>query len=198
MQFQRVSIPSVGTIKLVQQPATLDIASKLIHPPIYAVAFSDDDAVSEHQLNYFQSELHADVEGTHYFLSNLGQELKQRIQADGYEWKGIGRLEYNNNAVLFHPHNIVSGLQPVAADRVLREHVQHSVLVGDHVVLSDANTDVFATETSKRNYPVIIGWALAIIAVLFILFYLFQNNFSVTSSGLQKKIETESAPPTYK
>ena len=52
VQYKRVSIPSVGTILLVQQPAQLNVADKIIEPPTVSAELREDVVVPEHQLKY--------------------------------------------------------------------------------------------------------------------------------------------------
>lgn len=44
IQKRSLRIPQVGSFTIVQQPATLDIAEKLMYPPLYSYDYATDNA----------------------------------------------------------------------------------------------------------------------------------------------------------
>ncbi len=199
LQFKRVTIPSVGTIQLVPQPARLDIANHLIHAPYYEAAFSPDDEISEHQLEYFSAGPESNTESAYGVLNQWGEQLKRNIQSAPFDWSGIGTFEYQNQQILFHPQQATAALlPPVQAERVIREHAQHEVLVGERVVMSDEAGERMYEKRAARDYFIIIAWVLAVLAVLFIAYYLYRHQFQSTASGLQQKVQPGAETPSYK
>jgi hypothetical protein len=197
LQFHQVHIPSIGTIRLVQRPASLDVAAKIIHPPQFEMRFSEDGWLTRHQLWYCGSQLHLDEEAARQSLEDLGEELKKTIERDPFVWNGIGTLSYGQEKLHFEPYTHQTFLQPVAAERVLRQHVQHSVLVGDQVVLSDGHVTEAETQERHRKWSQIAGWSIVILALLFILFYFYQHQFNVMASGLRQNTTAPPPPATY-
>jgi hypothetical protein len=196
MQFQQVHIPSVGTVRLVQQPATLDVASKLIHPPQLTIQFNEDGWLTRHQLWYFGTEGNGDESATRQALQDAGIELRKQIEYQAFTWNGIGTFTYQNQKLQFEPQPLPQYLQPVAAERVIREGVQHSVLVGDQVVLSDGHSET-VIEERQRNWSRISGWAIVVLALFFILFYLYQHQFRPQGTGLRNHVTAAPAAATY-
>jgi hypothetical protein len=82
---------------------------------------------------------------------------------------------------------------PVQANRVIRENAHHSVLVGEREMHS-GDTSYINSETKaiSRSIPVIIGWIIAVLAVAFIGYYLYKNNFHPFSSGTKQLISITS------
>lgn len=197
LQFHQVHIPSIGTVRLVQQPATLDVAAKLLHPPVYMLRFSEDGWLTKHQLWYFGSQLHYEEEATRRSLEDIGAELKKAMAYQPFVWNGIGTFHYNNEKLQFEPQQQVSFLQPITVERVLREGVQHSVLVGDQVILSDGNTEIAEERERQWNWSHIAGWAVVILALFFILFFLYQHQFNPTATGLHQKVTAPPPPSSY-
>lgn len=196
LQFNRVVIPSVGTIELVAQPAQLDIVHKQIHPPCYHVRFLEKEEMTPHQLAYFEAQggNGTTAQGR---LQKMGAELRNRIHQTPFNWNGIGTFAYGNDGIEFKPDPAVSAcLQPVQAERVLRQNVQHQVQVGDQVILSDGTLD--DGPARKRPYTTIIAWILCLAALLFILYYFYGHHFEAAASGLQQKVTPAPAPATYK
>jgi hypothetical protein len=198
LQFHQVHIPSVGTIRLVQRPASLDVASKLIHPPSFTLDFSEDGWLGKHQLWHFSTHLHFDEGATRDALQDAGVQLRRAIEKAPFTWNGIGTFSYYNQEILFEPQQHKPVLQPLPAERVVREGVQHSVLVGDQVVLSNGTRDIEEAVEKSWNWRLIAGWAAVILSLFFILFYLYQHQFQSTASGLQDELVPKPPPATYR
>jgi hypothetical protein len=197
LHFRRISIPELGTIELVQQPATLDIANKLIYPPYYKAVFSEKQDGAVHQMLYLQATMGTDAAVAEK-LRLLGTEMKRKMQQQSFTWTGIGTFEYNADKINFRPQELSSLLQPVPAHKVLREHVQHSVLVGDQMVLSDGTVEQHAAAKRARDLTITIGWIVALLAMAFIVYYLYQHGFIPEASGLDQQVEQKAPQPTYK
>ena len=198
LKFHQVHIPSVGTIRLVPQPAVLDVANKQILPPHYTIRFSEDGWLTKHQLYYFGTQLHFDETATRNSLQDIGNQLKKQIELAPMTWNSIGTFRYANDKIEFEPHVLPPLLQPVAAERVLREGVQHDVLVGDTVVRSDGTAQDAIEEDRQWKWNRIAGWAAVILSVFFIIFYLYLNQFQPTASGLHKKTGAPAPEATYR
>lgn len=197
-QYKQVSIPQVGTFELVPQPSTLDVASKLIYPPSYATRYSDSVSVKDHQLNFLALDLNAGRDQALEELENFGRELKRKIQGGVFSWKGIGKLEATDAATVFHPEVGISGLKPIPAEKVLRKNVQHTVLRGEQEVLSASFYDEEKTFRKRIYVPTLIGWIAVLLSVVFILYFVYRNNFNATSSGTRMKVAPAAESPTYK
>ncbi len=194
-QFKALTLPSFGTIKLVAQPARLDVVEHLIYAPAYQPHFSTDDDVSDHQVEYFSAALQKDEADVEAYFINAGEILMQQAEKGPFNWSGIGTFEYNNHKLHFNPEE-AHALAPVPARRVIREGAQHTVLVGDQLIVSDPNAEA-VEDGSRRDYWVIAAWVLVVLAVLFIAYYLYQNNFSPQASGLQSGAPSAQPAPTW-
>lgn len=185
LQYKKVCIPHVGTFEIVQQSPQLDVADKLILPPVYVTRHITTDDIPDHQSRFFASfGVEREKPGQELFL--FGEQLKRRIQSAPFHWKGFGTLLYTSSELSFQPDEIrIEGLQPVSANKVLRENVQHNMLVGDQEMTSQQVTDVLTHVEQKRPWFIIVGWALFVIALIAILILLYLNNFQKSSTGLQ-------------
>lgn len=198
LQFQQVHIPSVGTIRLVQQPATLDVASKLIYPPLFTVDFTEEGRLSSHQLWHFGAQLHFDETATRDALQNAGLQLRKAIESAPFLWNGIGTFSYSQQQILFEPQTEQPVLAPVPAERVIRHGAQHEVLRGDQVVLSHQKEALQEADEKQWDWQQITGWAAVILSIFFIVFYLYQHQFQPAASGLQHKSVPQPPPATYR
>ncbi|NTS40201.1 hypothetical protein HRG84_04725 [Flavisolibacter sp. BT320] len=183
LQYRQVSIPSVGTIRLVRQPAQLDVAAKIITPPSYRTEITPGDVVPEHQLAYLSASLEAEKHSVMDRLSAFGQNLRQQVKGDGFNWKGIGWIGLDNGQNVISP----SVLQPIPAERVLRQDAEHNVLVGDqemtYTQMAGRREEATTIAVAKRPLAIIVGWVLLALAILFIVFLLYQGKFRVGATG---------------
>lgn len=185
IRYKRVCIPHVGTFEIVQQSPQLNVADKLIIPPSFKARYVEQDSVSEHQFNFFAAS-NEEKEKIKQDLFAFGERLKNKISRSSFYWNGLGTLHYKSNRVVFEPEEIqLSSLQPVPAEKVLRENVQHNVLVGDHEMTSDQVNEVLTKEEYKRPWFIIAGWIIFILAVIAIIIFLYLKNFQTASTGMQ-------------
>lgn len=191
LHYRQVGIPEIGAFKMEQQHASMNMSERLIQPPAYTIQFNDSDFVSEHQLSVLAGKMNNDIKSVREQLAELGRNLNSHLQKESFLWKGLGELENVDNAIQFHPAPaLASFLQPVPAERMLREHVQHTVLVGEKEVQTG---EVVVEELPKRKWsPVmIIAWILVVLSIAFIGFYFYQKGLKPSSSGNQMKINVE-------
>jgi hypothetical protein len=187
LQYKRVCIPNIGTFEIVQHPAQLNVADKLIAPPVYTTRHIGSNDVPEHQFHFFASAGLAKEELAHE-LFVFGERLKRRVQNAPFHWKGFGTLDYTSSELSFQPDEIwLEGLQSVPANKVLRENAQHNMLVGDQEMTSQQVTDVLNQAEYKRPWFIVAGWVLLIVALVAIIIFLYVRNFQTSASGLQTR-----------
>jgi hypothetical protein len=177
----------VGTFEIVLQSSQLNVADKCISSPVYITKHRKEEIVPDHQFHFFTNEgMQKDSFMQDFFL--FGERMKRRIQNSPFYWKGFGTLHYASNEMLFEPDEIrLEALQPIPAQKVLRENVQHNMLVGDQEMTSQQVTEALNKVEYKRPLFIIVGWVLFALAAIAILIYLYMKNFQTTSTGLQTK-----------
>ena len=169
-QNKQVAIPQVGVFQLVQKPAMLDYANKLIQPPSFTVQFSSTEV--EHHID----DTYLNSNG--FSLDEFGKRLKIAIEKGRLIWNGVGSFQSKNGQIEFYPQQIsVDALTAVDANKVLRENVQHQVLQGEKQVMQSIKDmdDEVIQPMEKNSYTLIVGWILVIILFAFII-YLFVSS----------------------
>lgn len=202
LQYKKVVIPHIGQFELLPHPATFDFGDRLIYSPTYKTQFIPEDRVADHQINYMAIATGSDGVTISQQLNELGTSLKNTIQQQVFEWQGIGQLKWSDNGgIIFQPAAIsVSGLQPVTAHKVLREKVQHTVLVGDHEVQTSVNepaTEVIDQPLKRKRTVLWIAGILTVLAIGFIVYYFYANGFQTSSSGYRQKVNAINPERTY-
>lgn len=180
LEYKTVTVPNVGTLHLVQESPRLNIAEKRIDPPFYTVEIKEEEAPSDHQLNYLRSFAVNDALATK--LELFGNSLQQKIKDGGFDWKGLGLIKSDTQRLSLD----VAALQPIVAEKVIRQDARHTVLVGDREVvsanLSEHNADAFVSK-KKRDVSVTVGWILLLLSVLAIALVLYLGKLAANASG---------------
>lgn len=167
------------------QSPQLDVAGQRISSPVYITHYKTEGQVSDHQF-HFLTNGKGERDSFMKELFSFGEKLKRKIQSSPFYWKGFGTLSFSSNELLFEPDEIIlEGLQPVPAQKVLRENVQHNMLVGDQEMTSQQVTEVLSKVEPKRPWFITLGWILFILALVAIIILLYTKNFQTTSTGLQ-------------
>jgi hypothetical protein len=188
LQFRRLSIPHVGTFELVQQPAEFNVVDKLVLPPSFSLNWHNNDALPEHQVHYLASSFDSDPESIKTKLDQFGKMFSTRVRKEPFAWNGIGNLRGTEGNITIEQYPmLIEGLGPVGAHKVIRENVEHNMLVGDRQMTSQQVTDSLSKPGKKRSLAVLIGWILLIITILAIVYILYRNGFNPLSSGLTLK-----------
>lgn len=182
-------IPHVGTFELVQQPPQLNIGEKLISAPFFTTSYMKSDSIPEHQFNFIASAGGTGKEELKNDLSRFGESLRNHIRTRPFQWNGFGTLRYASNEIVFEPKEIgLSSMAPAQAEKVMRENVQHNVLVGDRHIISGQESEQTNKAFRKQPLFILIGWALLALAVITIIILLYLGKFQVSTSGLKWKI----------
>lgn len=185
IRYKKVCIPHVGTFEIVQQSPQLNVVDKLVPPPAFKARYIEQDSVPEHQFDFFAAS-YEEKQRLKQELFSFGERLKNKISQSSFYWDGLGTLRYKSNHVVFEPEEIqLYSLQPVPAQKVLREKVQHNVLVGDVEMTSDQVNEVLTREEYKRPWFILAGWIIFILAVIAIIVFLYLKNFQTASTGMQ-------------
>src|SRR5215213_9525097 len=174
VQYKRVSIPHVGTFEIVQESPKLHIGDKTITAPMFITKYVNNDRVPDHQFHFIACCEKTEKEKLQEELSQFGKKLKNRIENSPFCWKGFGTLRYASSQVVFDPQSLeFDSLKFIPAQKVMRQNVQHSVLVGDQQMTSHQVTNTLSKPGKRMPLYMIIGWILFILAVIAIILFLF-------------------------
>lgn len=182
LQYRTVSVPHVGTFRIVQQPAQLDVADKRILPPAFAAELSTGGDVPDHQLDYLNAALGNGRDAVSKELSFLGDKIHEHINGAGYDWEGLGRITRSTQSLPLR----IAGLEAVAAEKVIRQHAQHNILVGDKEMRSGEMPErltAIGTDDERQKLLNVIGWILLALAIMVIAYFLYAGKFNTNAAG---------------
>ena len=163
-------LPGIGTLEVVVKSADTYFGHHEILAPIPSIIF-DPSTKDENIFNEFTA---------------LSELIKNELHSKKIvTLKGIGNFVLNtDDAIEFLPLKInESFLQPVIANRVLRQDVEHTILVGDKEVTNTAMTDYYDEEAkaATKNNWWIAAIILAVIGIAAIVIYI--SVYGVNSFG---------------
>lgn len=182
LRYKTVSVPGVGTLCLVHRPARLNVADKLIEPPAYVVEIKSGEEISDRQLQFLSGLANKEKDAVGHELRSFGNAVQQEINNGGFYWEGLGFIKTDTQTIAI----AAPSLQPLVAERAIRQNAKHTVLVGDREVSSAHVTERNADEQKsekKRDRLVLIGWVLLLFSLLAVAFLLYWGKFRVNAAG---------------
>ena|ERR1700761_7111292 len=164
-QHRSISIPGLGTIYLETSPASVDVADRLLLPPVYQFRFDKYfDAPDAAFFSFIAAQRNVlDYEAIKWY-NEFSFELRNRIrQEDAVIWDGVGTLRKDGagNVLFESVSSPISFIQPTSAVRVNRQGAQHTLLVGDQERTSGEMNDWLQEEAAARKK--IPWWVIALI-----------------------------------
>jgi hypothetical protein len=185
IQYKRLSLPGVGSLIILRQPAQSDFFNKAFSAPAFSFAFDQKhDAPSKKLFSWLSA-----------LLKNKLHEQKN------IQWSGVGAFKTDEEGnIRFEPAAKKFVFEKdLIAEKVLRANPEHRMMVGEVEKTSSQMTELLSQpeEVKKSNWWV---WPLilAIIAITFIGWYFSTHGLQTNSSGLQHKVNPGQTNSTYK
>ena len=196
VQYNKLSIPGLGTIQLERIPAQSDFINKQLLPPAYRYRFDKyNDVPDKEFFNYLAAQKEIpDYEAIKVY-NEWAQLFRDSITPNRQViWKEVGTIRRDlNGEVLFESQGPVdANLEPVAAIRVIHSNAEHTMLVGDREISTRQMTELLGEEP-----PVVVEkeswWIYALIifslACIVLFFHFYKNGLNPGSFGNQQKIQ---------
>jgi hypothetical protein len=196
LQHKSLSIPGLGTIFIERVPAQSDFVNRQILPPSFHFRFDKYfDAPDKEFFTYLaqQKEI-ADYEAIRWY-NEWAYELRNQIRTDRpVILSRVGELKKDlSGDIVFEPHRIdPSYLAPVPAERVIRTHAKHTVLMGDREMTNDEAVEALHEENNvEKESWWVYALVLIAIALLILFFHFYKNGFSASAIGNQQNISVQ-------
>jgi len=184
---KKLSLPGIGTIFLMQKPSQLDFTNRQFNPPLfYFTIESKDDNPSKKLFDWLYSSYGIAEWDAVKTINDFSFSLRNKISETGeVSWEKVGVFRRNEagNIKIDPCATGKQNLQPVHAEKVIREKFDHVLLVGEREKSSGEMKEYFAEELPAKNYAWIIAVVLTILAVMFIGWYFSEKGFNPSSAG---------------
>lgn len=157
-----LTLPGIGSFYAETQSANLDFINKTLLAPATVIHYKSEEAFADEKFYNFLSkeERVSEIESTGHFnlfVSNLKQQLETGAEL---KFQGIGTLTKNEDGFVFTQDETLQNLFPaIAAERVIRQHAEHNVRVGeDDKTSTEMHAHLAKQEVKKEQW-----WIIAII-----------------------------------
>jgi hypothetical protein len=184
-QHRSISIPGLGTIYMETFPASVDVADRTIHAPLYKFRFDKYfDAPDREFFSYlaFQKNI-LDFEAIKWY-NEFSSELRSRIRSEEQvTWDGVGILKKDGTGNTLFESTADTGLfmTPAPAMRVNRQNASHTLLVGDQERTNFEMNEWLHEEADTRKNK--SWWIIAIVlgglALGILVWHFYSNGWSV-------------------
>ena len=192
-QHKSINIPGMGTLYLERVPARTDFVNRQLLPPIFTYRFDKYfDAPDRDFFVYLASKKNiADYEAIKLY-TEFAFDLRAKVK-NGQEaiWDGVGKFGIDENGeIFFEADGVLKELwSPVPAERVIRAHQDHAMLVGDR----ERTTNEMSAYLSENIHVEKASWwiyalILAALALSLIFFHFYRNSWKQESTGNQQTI----------
>jgi hypothetical protein len=199
---KQLNVPGVGTFQLERKPADLDFVNKTVNPPSHTISLHHGLATPQKRLfTWLASALGISERDAVIRFNDFVFDLKDQVQSgQKLEWKGIGTLSKGlAGEIRFDPmlKDQPEGM-PVPAVKVLREHAEHKVRVGEDEKTSSEMIELLHVTEKKRSYRRMVAWIVAILAILFIVFYFSINGWNTATTANHQKVAPKETSDSHK
>ena len=197
VQYNKLSIPGLGTIYLEKIPAQSDFINKQLLPPSFHYRFDKYfDSPDKDFFNFLAAEKEVpDYEAIHLY-NEWAQQLRNNITTgQEVEWKHVGILsrDKNGDVVFESAGEVKSFFLPVPANRVIRTDAEHTMIVGDREVSNREMTELLGEEPEPTYVEKESWWIYALIiaalACVVIFFHFYKNGMNPAAFGNQEKVD---------
>lgn len=193
LQFRQLPIPGLGTILVERKPAQTDFVNKQLLPPSFSFKFDKYfDAPDKEFFTFLaaQNDM-ADYEAIRWY-NEWSYELRNKIRTDNpvvLEKVGMLKKDLSGDIVFVPAPPLDLALEPVAAERVIRQNAKHTVLVGDREWTNEEAAENLSGDESKESKAWwIITIVLTTILLLILFFKFYQNGLNTGAIGNQQTI----------
>lgn len=194
-------LPGIGSFILNRKPAEADFINKCIHPPVFSVVLqTGNEKPSSKFYTWLAATFNISEKEAIIRFNDFVFDLKKQVN-DGVkiDWKGVGSISKGlGDTFRFTNEDMNPVLQPVYAEKIIREKAEHAVLVGERERTSAEMTELLSNTGTKKSYWWVLPLSIALLAFMFIGWYLSGKGLGTSSLGNTKKVSAQPAGETYK
>jgi hypothetical protein len=201
IQHKELPVPGIGTFLLERKSAVVDFPNKIINPPSYTVALQHGSHLpGKNFFSWLAKALNISDREAIFRFNDFAFDMKKQI-ADGdvINWNAVGTLSRGlGGDVKFSPSESSTGLKKsVPAEKVIRQKAEHMVRVGEDEKTSAQMVEMLNQQEEKKSYWWVIALAIALLATVFIGWYLSEHGIDVSAAGNSSKAAVEEASTHY-
>ena len=173
-QNKTCRLPGIGTLNIVTASAETDFINTQIRAPLPSVVFI------------------AELEDTDVYneFTALSELIKKDLDEKGMvTLKGVGDfLKNKEGSIDFLPQPLPRLFTPpVVAERIIRQHAEHAMLVGDKETTNKVMSEYFVEDEAEEKPATNRWWiwaiVLGVIGAAILALYILQNGFNLLGNA---------------
>jgi hypothetical protein len=197
-----LSVPGIGTFFINKSPAKIEFPDKLIHPQSYSLSLVfPAGAPPTSFFTALANLLHiTDREAVVQFNDFAFDMKKQIMNGSVIVWNGIGTFKkgYAGEVNFTPAFQELVFEKPVNAEKVIREHPEHLIKVGEEERTATEMSKFLSSDTEKKAYWWTWALIVALLATMFLGWYFSENGISVNSTANTGKAIPKEQSSTYR
>jgi hypothetical protein len=191
--YKKISLPGIGTIFLHRHPAQLDFGNRQIYPPAFQFKLKPGaDKPSKKLYDRLSSLLSISEWEAIKAVNDFSFDIKNKLSSAGealWDSVGIFRRDEKGNITLDSTPVALPSEMPVTAEKVIREHAEHTLLVGEQEKTSLEMQEYFAESPAKKDYSMAVAVILVFLSLIFTGWYFSGKGINPASAGNQHVIK---------
>ncbi|MER3498169.1 MAG: hypothetical protein C4308_05780 [Chitinophagaceae bacterium] len=197
---KKLALPGLGTVSILYTPAKTDFPSRSILPPLWTVQFQQGNDAAARKLYTWLSQVFSISEREAVIrLNDFVYNLKKNIESGTVvEWSSVGTFKKTLSGISFEPQQPANFLQPVPAEKIIRENADQTMLVGEQEKTSTQMAEILHPAEEKRTMQWwIIPVAIVILVFIFTGWYISEHGMNLSATGNTQKIKPANPPSGF-
>ncbi len=198
----KLSLPEVGVIVLERNPASIDTVNKTIINPSWQFRFLNTrEKTHADVFAWLAKTMNISVTDAVVELTNFSFGIKNKLNnGEIINWKGIGVFKKGlGDEIKFEPEHLeLDFVQPIVAEKVIREKAYHSVRVGDNQRSSEEMEKLLNKKKINKSLAWVFMLITGIVAISFLAVYYVKNDMEFSAFRNQQKIIPQELPAILK
>ncbi|MCD2423407.1 hypothetical protein LQ567_11590 [Niabella pedocola] len=201
-QEKKLTVPGIGLFQLI--PVHAATGFETVEAPGWEIRFTENREASSNEnpdaLYAFLAgkEQMSTVEALEQFEEFARNVLVRLNDQETVVWEDVGTLEKPDFRIAFIPQAVtLSPFTGIAAQKVIREHANVPLRVGEKETSSEAIKEAQQKEQAEQSRSRKITWMVLAAAVVIAAAFLLKNGCSLQSAGNQQKASIQKTEATY-
>lgn len=202
IKYKKLVLPGIGTVALHLRPSVSEFADRHFSPPGYFFTLERADEIPRGKLfswlaSHFSITDSEAVIRFNEFIFDLTRKLKEGKEI---QWQKVGSFqkELTGEIKFTGAKEALSWLENVPAQKIIRENVEHRMLVGEVEKTSTEMNKLLSSATIEKKYQWWLWPAAIVVAILIFLGWYFSEHGTNAPTGNHSKISPANAPTGYK
>ena len=203
IKYKKLDLPGIGTVALHWRSSKSEITDRDFSSPGYFFTLQKSDDIPKGKLFYWLASHFTitDSEAVirfNEFIFDLTRKLKEGKEI---HWEKVGSFqkELSGEIKFTSEEGQVSWLENVPGQKIVRDNVEHRMLVGEVEKTSTEMNMILNSVTGEKKYQWWLWPVVLVVAVfMFLGWYFSEHGITSASTGNHLKISPANAPGGYK